>query len=124
MKNPQKERKILIYIKNIYENPEVIVRANRVRMVAYALVGVGLIALGMHLSKSGVVQGFCDILICLSGLCLAFAAFHREANAANPILTEYTHLDRERLERRISTLGHRGPIPAENKSEQASDGDA
>ena len=106
MQNPQHESKALTHLKSVYFDAEGVARANRVRTLIFAIAGIALMALGMYLSKSGVIQGLCDILVCLSGVCLAYAGFHLGMNRTNPLLTEYTRLDRERIEQRISNLNN------------------
>ena len=104
MQNPKQESKILAQLEKIYVDTEGVARGNRFRIAVFSVAGIALMALGMYLSKSGVIQGLCDILVCLSGVCLAYAGFYYGMNRTNPLLKQYTRLDREQLAERISTL--------------------
>ena len=104
MQNPKQESKLLAQLERIYVDPEGVARENRVRVAVFSIAGIALMALGMYLSKSGVIQGLCDILVCLSGVFLAYAFMYYTMNQTNPLLKQYTRLDREQLKGRISTL--------------------
>ena len=104
MQNSQQESKILVQLERIYVDTEGVARTNRVRMIIFAFAGISLMALGMYLSKSGVIQGLCDILVCLSGVCLTYACFYLGMNRTNSLLKQYTRLDQEQLAERLSRL--------------------
>jgi hypothetical protein len=104
MQNPKQESKILAEIEKIYLDADGAARANRARTLVFSIAGVASMGLGMYLSKSGVIQGLCDILVCLSGVFLAYAFLHFYMNQTNPLLRKYTQLDQEKLRERISTL--------------------
>lgn len=104
MQNSKQESKILAELEKIYLDADGAARANRVRTVMFSVVGVASMGLGMYLSKSGVIQGLCDILVCLSGVFLAYAFLHHWMNRTNPLLRKYTRLDQEQLRERISML--------------------
>jgi len=104
MQDPKQESKMLAQLEKIYVDPESVTRGNRLRIVMFSVAGIALMALGMYLSKIGVIQGLCDILVCLSGVFLAYASVHYGMNRTNPLLKQYTRLDRELLTERISRL--------------------
>jgi hypothetical protein len=104
MQNPKQESKILAHLEEIYIDTEGAARRTRVRIAVFSVASIALMALGMYLSKLGVIQGLCDILICLSGFCLAYAAFYYGMNRTIPFLKEYTRLDQEQLTERIAKL--------------------
>ena len=104
VKDPKQECKLLTQLERVYTDTERVARSNLVLTGVFTIAGISLMILGMYLSKSGVIQGLCDILVCLSGFCLAYAFFYYGMNRTNPLLKRYTQLDREQLAERISTL--------------------
>lgn len=104
MQNPKQESKILAQLEKVYLDPDGAARENRVRTVVFSVGAVVLLTLGMFLSKAGVIQGLCDILVCLSGVFSAYAFLHYFMNRTHPLLRKYTRLDEEQLRERIYTL--------------------
>lgn len=104
MINPKHELKMLEQLKNIYEKPEAVIKANRFRQIVFIILSVTLMFTGMFLSKIGVTQGFCDILVCLSGVSFAYFVFYYSMRSSNEIISRYTDLDKELLNDRITEL--------------------
>lgn len=104
MQNPKQESKILAQIEKVYLDADGAARENRVRTLVFLVGAVVLLTLGIYLSKSGVIQGLCEILVCLSGVFWAYAFFHYFMNRTHPLLRKYTRLDQEQLRERISAL--------------------
>ena len=107
MQNSKQENKILTQLEKIYSDSNNLMRSNRIKMISFFAVGIALITLGIYLSDLGVVQGFCDILICISGVFIAFASFYYSSNQTAPLLKEYTSLDTDKISKRITELNQK-----------------
>ena len=63
MQNPKQESKILAQLEKVYLDADGAARENRIRTLVFSVAGVASMGLGIYLSKTGVIQGLCDILV-------------------------------------------------------------